>query len=84
MQITRDTASTVGVLTMGLRIHHLYMGAVAIPIGLWWHKHRSAKWGRWIFIVGVAAFFSDLIHHFLVMWPITGDPHFHLVYPKQQ
>ena len=82
MQVTRDTKSTVGLLTFGVRIHHLYMGALLIPVALWWWKNRSAKVGRWLFVIGVAAFCSDLIHHFLVLWPLTGSPHFHLVYPK--
>lgn len=82
LQSTRDTASTVGVLTMGIRIHHLYIGAAMIPLGLWWRKRKHAEIGRWILIVGIAAFLSDLVHHFLVLWPIEGNPHFHLVYPQ--
>lgn len=83
LQVTRDTASTVGVLTFGIRIHHLYMGALLIPIAVWWFRRKSRPVGKWLFIIGVAAFFSDLVHHFLVMWPITGDPHFHLFYPTE-
>jgi len=27
-------------------------------------------------------FLSDIVHHFLVLWPITGNPEFDLFYPK--
>lgn len=81
LESTRDTASTIGVLTFGIRIHHGYIGAVMIPLGLWQHRRNRLSLGRWIYIIGVALFLSDMIHHFLVLWPITGSPHFHLVYP---
>jgi hypothetical protein len=25
--------------------------------------------------------FSDLAHHFIVLWPITGSPEFDIIYP---
>lgn len=35
----------------------------------------------WVLRVGAALILSDLAHHFLVLWPIAGDPHFDWVYP---
>lgn len=81
LQSTRDTASTIGVLTFGIRIHHGYIGLAMLPIAvkLW---HRSPVKARYILVVALALFASDMIHHFLILWPITGSPHFHLVYPE--
>ncbi len=73
------TASTIGVLTGGIRIHHGYVGAFMIPVGVWLSEKAT---GRWILIVGIALFLSDMIHHFLVLWPITGSPQFDFVYPS--
>lgn len=79
LESTRDTASTVGRLTCGIRIHHSYIGAMAILISCWlWRKMPDASW--WLLVIGLGLFFSDLIHHFLVLWPITGSPEFDFVY----
>jgi hypothetical protein len=77
---TKATASTIGMLTFGIRVHHGYIGLLLIPLGLALYESK-AHWGRWIFIAGVSLFLSDFIHHFLILWPITGSPHFDLVYP---
>lgn len=78
---TSATASTIGVLTFGIRIHHGYIGAVMIPASLIFFD-RAKPIAKWVFVVGVALFASDMIHHFLVLWPITGSPDFDLVYPS--
>lgn len=77
---TTSTASTIGVLTMGIRIHHGYIGALMVPVGIAADAGPNS-WGRWVLVVGAALFASDLIHHFLVLWPITGSPDFDWVYP---
>jgi hypothetical protein len=74
------TASTIGVLTFGYRIHHGYIGALLIPIGILAFSGRWS-WGWIFFIAGVGLFASDAIHHFAVLWPITGSPQFDFVYP---
>ena len=80
MQSTRDTASTVGVLTGGLRLHHGYFGILfAAAAVILWKKRASAA--EWLLIVGLSVVLSDLAHHYLVLWPITGDPEFHIFYP---
>jgi hypothetical protein len=82
LESTRDTASTVGRLTCGIRIHHSYIGGVMMLLAccLW---DRSPRLMWWMLVIGLGLFFSDLIHHFLVLWPLEGDPQFHLVYPSQ-
>jgi hypothetical protein len=82
LESTRDTASTIGVLTLGLRIHHSYIG-LAITVAAFFFYRSRPLIGRYAMIVGLALLFSDLIHHFLVMYPITGSPHFHLWYPTK-
>ena len=80
LESTRDTASTIGKLTFGLRIHHSYVGVVVL-IFAFVLLERIQKLGRYLLIAGIGLLFSDLIHHFLVLYPVTGSPHFHLWYP---
>ena len=35
-------------------------------------------------LLGAALFLSDMVHHFLVLWPVTGSPQFDLVYPEKR
>jgi hypothetical protein len=80
MESTRDTASTIGRLTGGLRIHHSYPGLVLIGISSWiWERYPRLAF--WLFPIGVGLLLSDLIHHFLVLWLVTGHPQFDLFYP---
>ena len=80
LEATRDTASTFGRLTGGIRIHHGYFGLLAVLIAAAVLCRRPAA-GRWILVIGVALVCSDLMHHFLVLWPIVGSPEFYLFYP---
>ena len=79
-EATRDSASTIGQLTQGIRIHHSYVGLLVVAIA-WGLRSRHGVIGTWGLAVGMALVCSDLIHHFLVLWPILGDPMFHLFYP---
>ena len=81
LESTRDTASTVGRLTFGIRIHHSYIGIVVVLIA-WRVWSRYPKRSRWLMMIGIGLFASDMIHHFLVLWPVTGSPCFDLVYPE--
>ena len=60
-------------------MHHGYLGlgvglaALLLPV--------PAPFRAWTFWIGIALVASDLIHHFLVLWPLTGSPEFHIVYP---
>lgn len=76
-----STASTIGVITMGYRIHHGYLGLLIGPIGFLYAKHR-ANLGWTLMVLGVGLVLSDLIHHFAVLWPLTGSPQFDLKYPS--
>ena len=38
----------------------------------------------WSVILGLALIKSDLMHHFLVLWPFTGSHDFDLVYPESE
>lgn len=79
LESTRDTASTVGRLTFGLRIHHSYIGIALLPVAMWLER-RSPTWSTAVLALGLGLFFSDMIHHFLVLWIVTGSPQFDLVY----
>ena len=80
LESTRDTANTIGTLTLGLRVHHGYIGVFLMLLG--WCFPRGIRHAVWI--VGIGLIVSDLMHHFLVLWPITGSPQFDLVYPNHQ
>ena len=80
LESTRDTASTIGRLTCGIRIHHSYIGGVMILVACClWDRYPKLMW--WMLATGLGLFFSDMIHHFLVLWPIVGSPQFDLTYP---
>ncbi|MEZ6061664.1 MAG: hypothetical protein R3C19_15055 [Planctomycetaceae bacterium] len=80
LQSTMHTASTIGSLTCGIRIHHGYIGGVMMLAAcLLWDRFPLAT--KWLLIAALALLLSDAIHHFLVLWPVTGSPQFDLVYP---
>jgi len=80
LQSTRDT-SMLRSLTFGFRIHHGYVGVIMVLLSLLLPA-QLAKVRTWVFRIGMALVLSDLAHHFLVLWPITGDPKFDLLYPN--
>ena len=79
LQSTRDTASTIGVLTLGLRIHHGYIGLLLLIIAMF-ARRRAQRFASHLVVWGAALVLSDAIHHFLVLWPIEGSPEFHFWY----
>jgi hypothetical protein len=76
LQSTRDTTA-IGAITFGLRVHHGYIGLFLVPLA--WCFPLGLRHAVWMIAIGLI--FSDLAHHFLILWPITGSPEFHLVYP---
>ena len=81
LESTRDTASTIGRVTFGIRIHHGYCGVLLILVA--WGLSQTHLWiSRGLWILGWSLLLSDLIHHFLVLWPIRGSPQFDLFYPS--
>ena len=77
LQSTRDTAALAR-LTFGIRIHHGYIGALVLLLVVLLSPGPVIREVGLIF--GWSMLLSDLIHHFLVLWPITGSPEFDLVY----
>jgi hypothetical protein len=67
----------IGKITRGYRAHHGYYGvpllafAAALPLGLA---------ANVMIIAGLGLLVSDLIHHFLVLWPVTGHHEFFIRY----
>ncbi|MFZ2956469.1 MAG: hypothetical protein WA705_06235 [Candidatus Ozemobacteraceae bacterium] len=81
LESTRDTAATVGRLTFGLRIHHGVVGLILCVIA-WFFFPRNSVWRERALILGGALAVSDFVHHFVVLWAVTGSPQFDLFYPK--
>jgi hypothetical protein len=76
LESTRDTA-VIGNMTLGLRVHHGYIGLFLLLLGMPFPRGlRNALW-----FMAFGLIFSDLAHHFIVLWPITGSPQFDLIYP---
>lgn len=78
IRATRDTATTVGVWTMGIRVHHGYIGAALLGVSFFTNGFPMTDF--WVTVGGGSLFCSDMIHHFLVLWPITGSHEFDLTY----
>ena len=80
LQSSRDT-SFLSELTFGIRVHHGYLGILVVLVAFCLpSRYPSTK--DWLVRIGIAMVLSDLAHHFLVLWPIFGDPQFDLVYPN--
>lgn len=76
LESTRDTAWLSG-LTFGFRVHHGYLGAAMVISSM-----MAGKSGlrAFLLVTGAAIAMSDLTHHFLVLWPVTGSPQFDIRY----
>ncbi len=81
MESTRHTSFLAG-FTLGMRIHHGYWGLLLLAVG--WLAVRRRGWRNLLIMIGAALVLSDLIHHFLILWPITGSAEFDLWYPGDQ
>ncbi|GAB4269381.1 MAG: hypothetical protein Kow0029_05410 [Candidatus Rifleibacteriota bacterium] len=79
LESTRHTASTIGKLTFGLRIHHGYIGIVLLLISLF-STVRQSRYGSLITVAGASLTVSDIIHH-LILLLVTGSADFDMVYP---
>lgn len=80
MESTRDTGFLQD-FTFGLRIHHSYFGLCLLLLILL-KRNLFGKYARWVIAMSIALILSDLIHHFLILWPITGSHDFDLFYPN--
>jgi len=75
---TRDT-QWIGDYSFGLRIHHGYVGVLLIIAAALLLRGRPRLKATFL-TLGIGLFFSDLVHHFLILWPLTGSPQFDFVY----
>ncbi len=82
LQATRDTP-LIGKLSFGVRIHHGYLGIV-LGLAAWIFAADEPGVRNALLMVALALVVSDLGHHFLVLWPITGSPEFDLLYPRPE
>lgn len=72
------STSWMAPLTLGFRIHHGYYGILMLVVAA--RVRRRAALRNALVILGAALFLSDMIHHFLVLWPLTGSPEFYIRY----
>jgi hypothetical protein len=54
-------------------IHHLFFGLLVVCVAIYQKSSIGVD-------LGIGIVLSDLIHHFITLWIIIGDPEFHLVY----
>ncbi len=65
--------------TFGVRAHHGYFGLACLAV---WaatslmRRFRAGLWRSAFLTVGIGLALSDAVHHFVVLWPITGSPEF--------
>jgi len=78
---SRDTRSWIAPFTFNLRIHHGYLG-ILLMAAAWLLFGLRSRLDAVFLMLGAAFFLSDVIRHFLVLWPITGDAELHFVYPR--
>jgi hypothetical protein len=76
LQSTRDTRA-LAAWTFGFRIHHAYPGVLLLLLT---PLVQKGAWRNLLLLLGIALVASDLAHHFAVMWPLNGDPEFHIRY----
>jgi hypothetical protein len=80
LESTKHTASTVGRLTFGIRIHHGYIGLLLLLIQLL--PQLKNHWSRNIIsVTGASLFISDIIHH-LILYLLTGSADLDIFYPN--
>jgi hypothetical protein len=66
-------------LTAGWRVHHGYVGVALLVVA--WLAPLPASVAALAWIAGIALALSDAIHHFAVLWPVTGSHEFYVRYP---
>ena len=65
--------------TAGWRVHHGYVGVALLVVA--WLAPLPAALAAFTWIAGIALALSDAIHHFAVLWPVTGSHEFYVRYP---
>lgn len=74
-----EKTGTLARFTRGWRIHHLYPGLVLILAAA--VVPMPSALGNLAWMLGIMLALSDALHHFAVLWPLTGDHEFDLRYP---
>jgi hypothetical protein len=69
-----ESPSIVQKLTIGYRVHHSYLGILLFPVGYFSQSVTDSSY--LLMAMACALVLSDTIHHFLVLWPYTGDHEF--------
>lgn len=86
LESTRDT-TWIGNFTGNIRIHHGYIGIILILATIYKLRQNNNLSSstltsvHWLLILGIGLLISDLTHHFIILWILTGDHQFDLVYP---
>lgn len=80
LKATRDTG-WIAPYTFGWRIHHGYCGVLLLALALFLGAAPGLRSAA--IIVGIGLAVSDFVHHFLVLWPLTGSPELDLRYPDR-
>ena len=70
----------VGRLTGGLRIHHAYVGVLISALVVLAGKLLTETAFVWGLALGLGMVASDLVHHFIILWVVTGSHEFHVFY----
>ena len=73
-----DSMHWMSSVTFGWRIHHGYVGVLLACCSL---LFRPGWLRNSLLMIGTGLFVSDLVHHFAVLWPLTGSPELLLRYP---
>lgn len=81
VEVISDTPPRLRNLTLGLRLHHSYLGAGGVFTALTISPLFPGI-AMWVTVAGVALLASDLLHHFCILWPLTGHHEFFLSYPE--
>jgi len=60
-----------------IHIHHLFLGIIISIISYYYNLTT-------FFNLGLAMVLSDLIHHFIILQYIIGNPEFHIIYKNSK
>ena len=80
MQTTSTTASWLGPLLLGIRVHHLYIGVLFGVVGKLMRPMAAVR--NLCYSSAIMLVVSDLAHHFIVLKLAIGSCEFDWFYPK--
>ena len=76
---SRVATAGLASFTMGLRIHHGYVGLAMLAAFPWVRRRIPARADHWS-ATGVGLVLSDVLHHAAALWVLNGSPGFDLTY----